>query len=41
MGLQGDRGARAVIDANSDQVNTIPFEDAAIDIDTPDDLNRT
>jgi molybdenum cofactor cytidylyltransferase len=41
MGLQGDRGARAVIDANSDQVNTIQCEDAAIDIDTPDDLKRT
>ena len=38
--LQGDRGARAVIDSNNDQVISIPFENAAIDIDTPDDLKQ-
>ena len=38
--LQGDRGAKAVIDSNIDQVITIPFENAAIDIDTPDDLQQ-
>jgi len=38
--LQGDRGAKAVIDANSDQVISISFENAAIDIDTPADLRN-
>ncbi len=40
MALQGDRGARAVIESNGDQAMTILFEDAAIDIDTPGDLNK-
>ena len=38
--LRGDRGARAVIEANSDQVISISFEKAAIDIDTPGDLRK-
>lgn len=38
MELRGDRGAKAVIDMNRDQVVTIQFEDAAVDIDRPDDL---
>lgn len=38
--LQGDRGAKAVIEANTDQVISIPFENAALDIDTPDDLQQ-
>lgn len=38
--LQGDRGAKAVIESNIDQVITIPSESAAIDIDTPDDLDE-
>lgn len=38
--LQGDRGAKAVIESNIDQVITIPCENAAVDIDTPDDLNE-
>lgn len=38
--LQGDRGAKAVIDANAERVISIPFENAALDIDTPDDLQQ-
>jgi molybdenum cofactor cytidylyltransferase len=40
IALRGDRGAKAVIEANIDQVITLPFEKAAIDIDTPDDLQQ-
>jgi molybdenum cofactor cytidylyltransferase len=40
LALQGDRGARAVIDANRDRLITIPFENAAIDIDRPEDLKK-
>jgi CTP:molybdopterin cytidylyltransferase MocA len=36
--LRGDRGARAVIAAHSDAVTAIRCEEAAMDIDTPDDL---
>ena len=36
--LAGDRGARAVIEANSQSVVTVDFELASIDIDTPADL---
>jgi CTP:molybdopterin cytidylyltransferase MocA len=38
LSLEGDRGARAVIDAHRDKVVEIAFEDAAIDVDTPTDL---
>ena len=38
--LSGDKGARAVIDAHQDAVIGIPFEGAAIDVDTPSDLER-
>ncbi len=41
MDIRGDRGAKSVMDAYSDQVVTIPFEDAAIDIDTPEDLRQS
>lgn len=40
MDLQGDRGAKSVIDSNDAQVITIQYEDAAVDIDTPDDLQQ-
>ena len=40
MELRGDRGAKAVIDMNRDKVVTIQFEDAAVDIDRPEDLNQ-
>jgi len=40
MELRGDRGAKAVIDGNRDKVVTIQFEDAAVDIDRPDDLPK-
>ncbi|MDA0993807.1 MAG: nucleotidyltransferase family protein [Proteobacteria bacterium] len=36
--LEGDRGAKAVLDLYRDEVITIQFDDAAVDIDRPDDL---
>jgi len=38
--LTGDQGARAIISANEADVLRVPFADAAIDIDTPDDLRQ-
>ena len=38
LALQGDRGARPVIDANRDRVQAIACEEAAFDIDRPEDL---
>lgn len=36
--LSGDRGARPVLDANRDRVQAIECEEAAFDIDRPEDL---
>jgi CTP:molybdopterin cytidylyltransferase MocA len=36
--LQGDRGAKRVIDANEEQVERVLFEPASVDIDRPQDL---
>jgi len=38
LALQGDRGARPVIEANRDRVQAIACEEAAFDIDRPEDL---
>lgn len=38
--LRGDRGAKALIDKNRDHVITIRLEDAALDIDRPEDLDK-
>jgi molybdenum cofactor cytidylyltransferase len=38
MSLNGDRGAKSIIDRNSDRLLTIEFEPAAVDIDRPADL---
>ena len=38
--LHGDRGARSIIENHEEKVIKIPFADAAIDIDTPGDLQR-
>jgi molybdenum cofactor cytidylyltransferase len=38
--LTGDRGAKSVLDDPEFDVTTIPFEDAAIDIDTRTDLKK-
>lgn len=38
--LRGDRGARAVIEAHRDAVAVIPFEAAAVDIDTEADVEK-
>ena len=40
MRLTGDKGARAILEANSANVITVPCEDAAFDVDEPDDLLR-
>lgn len=39
-GIGGDRGARSIIKNSDEVVIRIPFADAAIDIDTPSDLER-
>lgn len=36
--LEGDTGARQILQAHPDSVRIVAFEQAAIDIDTPDDL---
>ena len=38
MRLKGDRGARPIIDAHRDRVQAIACEEAAFDIDRPEDL---
>jgi molybdenum cofactor cytidylyltransferase len=38
--LSGDQGAKPVIDAHRRHVLRVPFEDAALDIDTPEDARR-
>ncbi len=38
--LAGDRGARRIIAQHPKSVTVIPFEDAAVDIDTEDDVRR-
>jgi molybdenum cofactor cytidylyltransferase len=38
MQLSGDRGARPIIDANKERVQAIVCEEAAFDIDRPEDL---
>jgi CTP:molybdopterin cytidylyltransferase MocA len=40
IALRGDRGAKAVIDANRNSVVTIRLDDAAVDIDRPEDLHQ-
>ena len=40
LALRGDRGARVVIEAHRDVTSVVIFEDAAVDIDTADDLQR-
>ncbi len=40
MSLEGDAGARVLLDAHRAQVIALPSEAAAIDIDTVDDLDR-
>ena len=38
--LSGDTGAKSILQDSRFDVRTVPFEDAAIDIDTPADLER-
>jgi molybdenum cofactor cytidylyltransferase len=40
LALRGDRGARVVIEAHRDVAQVVTFEDAAVDIDTRDDLRK-
>jgi molybdenum cofactor cytidylyltransferase len=37
VALTGDRGARSVIEAHRTEAFAVPFEDAAVDVDTPED----
>ena len=39
-GLTGDRGAKSVLEDPEFDVTTIPFDDAAVDVDTPADLKQ-
>jgi molybdenum cofactor cytidylyltransferase len=38
--LRGDAGARSIIVEHDDALISVPFADAAVDIDTPEDLQR-
>ncbi|HYI07782.1 MAG TPA: NTP transferase domain-containing protein [Thermoanaerobaculia bacterium] len=38
LALQGDRGARAIIETHRDSVTIVPFEGARVDLDTEQDL---
>jgi molybdenum cofactor cytidylyltransferase len=38
--LSGDKGAKSVLEDPQFELRTIPFEDAAVDIDTPADLEN-
>lgn len=38
--LDGDRGARGLIEQHRDQLRTVPLPHAALDVDTPEDLAR-
>jgi molybdenum cofactor cytidylyltransferase len=40
LALRGDRGARVVIEAHRDITRVVTFENAAVDIDTADDLRK-
>ncbi|MGA8810385.1 MAG: NTP transferase domain-containing protein, partial [Thermoanaerobaculia bacterium] len=40
LALRGDRGARVVIEAHRDVTRLVIFEDAAVDIDSEDDLRK-
>ena len=40
LALRGDRGARSIIEAHRAETAVIPFEDAALDIDTAEDLRQ-
>ena len=37
--LQGDRGAKRVIDANEEHVERVVYEPASVDVDRPEDLD--
>jgi molybdenum cofactor cytidylyltransferase len=40
LALRGDRGARVVIEAHRDVTRVVTFEDAAVDIDSEEDLRE-
>ncbi|HEX3577333.1 MAG TPA: nucleotidyltransferase family protein [Thermoanaerobaculia bacterium] len=40
LALRGDHGARVVIAAHRDVTRVVPFEDASVDIDSADDLEK-
>jgi len=38
LSIEGDRGAKPLLEANPERLHTVSFEDAAVDIDRPSDL---
>lgn len=40
LALRGDRGAKAILDSAREQLTAVPMENAALDIDTPADLEK-
>lgn len=38
LALRGDQGARAIIERNQDRLVRVPMSNAAVDLDTPEDL---
>jgi molybdenum cofactor cytidylyltransferase len=38
--LNGQQGAKAVIQRHREEVHGVPFADGAVDLDTPDDVRR-
>jgi len=38
--LHGDRGAKSLLESNSDRLKTIAFEGGSVDVDEPGDLDR-
>ncbi len=38
--LHGDRGARALFHQHPERVQRVPMPEAAVDVDTPEDLAR-
>jgi molybdenum cofactor cytidylyltransferase len=40
LSLPDDSGAKSLIVARPDEVASVPFEDGAVDIDTPEDFER-
>jgi len=40
LALRGDRGAQQILERHCDGLTAVPMENAALDVDTPEDLER-